>query len=112
MEKTLKFIRKVENVDNWNDIEIKEYQDNLADYGLDYNSYDDPDIMWKDFLNKVIEYNIKYIEHNSDYIYIYIDTTGDMAFDNGNEIISIYDDNNDKVKVIENLEQFKNIICN
>lgn len=111
MEKTLKFIRKVENVDNWNDIEIKEYQDNLADYGLDYNSYDDPDIMWNDFLNKVIEYNIKYIEHNSDYIYIYIDTPGDMAFDNGNEIISIYDDNNDKVKVIENLEQLKNIIC-
>lgn len=49
MEKTLKFIRKVENVDNWNDIEIKEYQDNLADYGLDYNSYDDPDIMHNDF---------------------------------------------------------------
>lgn len=111
MEKTLKFIFKVEKAQYWDEIKVEEYEDNLADYGLDYNSYDDPDIMWNDFLNKVIEYNIKYIEHNSDYIYIYIDTTGDIAFDNGNEIISIYDDNNDKVKVIENLEQLKNIIC-
>lgn len=112
MEKTLKFIRKVENVDNWNDIEIKEYQDNLADYGLDYNSYDDPDIMWNDFLNAVIDYDIKYIEDNSDYNYYYNDTECEHKFSNENEVISVIDYYNNKVKVIDELEEIINIECN
>lgn len=80
MEKTLKFIFKVEKAQYWDEIKVEikveEYEDNLADYGLDYNSYDDPDIMWNDFLNAVIDYY------------------------------------NNKVKVIDELEEIINIECN
>lgn len=107
----LEFIKKVENADNWNDIEVEEYKEYLSIYGIDYDKYDCPEFMWDDFLATVKVELIKYIERNSDYIYIYIDTTGDIAFDNGNEIVSIYDNNKNIVNVIEKLEQFKNIVC-
>jgi hypothetical protein len=45
--------------------------------------------MWNDFLNAVIDYDIKYIEDNSDYNYY-----------------------NNKVKVIDELEEIINIECN
>lgn len=107
----LEFIKKVENADNWNDIEVDEYKEYLSIYGIDFDKYDCPEFMWDDFLSVVKVELIKYIERNSDYIYIYIDTTGDIAFDNGNEIVSIYDNNENIVNVIEKLEEFKNIVC-
>lgn len=107
----LEFIKKVENADNWNDIEVDEYKEYLSIYGIDYDKYDCLEFMWDDFLSTVKVELIKYIERNSDYIYIYIDTTGDIAFDNGNEIVSIYDNNENIVNVIEKLEEFKNIVC-
>lgn len=107
----LEFIKKVENADEWSDIEVDEYKEYLSIYGIDYDKYDCPEFMWDDFLAVVKTELIKYIDTNSDYIYIYIDTTGDIAFDNGNEIVSIYDNNENIVNVIEKLEQFKNIVC-
>lgn len=107
----LEFIKKVENADEWSDIEVDEYKEYLSIYGIDYDKYDCPEFMWDDFLATVKTELIKYIERNSDYIYIYIDTTGDIAFDNGNEIVSIYDNNENIVNVIEKLEEFKNIVC-
>lgn len=112
MEKTLKFIFKVEKAQYWDEIAVEEYQDNLSDYDLDYNSYDDPDIMWNDFLNAVIDYDIKYIEDNSDYNYHYNDTECEHKFSNENEVISVIDWYGNKVKVIDELEDIINIECN
>lgn len=50
------FIDKVENANNWNDIEAEYYEEALEKAGMDYHSYDDPDEMWDDFLEK-IEFN-------------------------------------------------------
>lgn len=45
------FIEEVENADMWNDIDSEVYEKALAEYDLDYLSYDDPDAMWSDFLD-------------------------------------------------------------
>lgn len=89
MEKTLKFIRRVEKAQYWDEIKVEEYEDNLADYGLDYNSYDDPD-----------------------YNYHYNDTECEHKFSNENEVISVIDWYGNKVKVIDELEDIINIECN
>lgn len=44
------FVEAVENADMWNDIDDEVYTKALAEYDLDYSSYDDPDAMWSDFL--------------------------------------------------------------
>lgn len=107
----LEFIKKVENADNWNDIEVEEYKEYLSIYGIDYDKYDCPEFMWDDFLAVVKVELIKYIERNSDYAYRYNGSTGCIVFDNDNEIICIYDDKDDIVNVIEKLTEFKNIVC-
>lgn len=44
------FVEAVESADMWSDIDDKVYAKALAEYDLDYSSYDDPDAMWSDFL--------------------------------------------------------------
>lgn len=44
------FIKEVESADMWSDIDAEVYEKALAEYDLDYSSYDDPDAMWSDFL--------------------------------------------------------------
>lgn len=44
------FIDEVESTDMWSDIDDEVYAKALAEYNLDYSSYDDPDAMWSDFL--------------------------------------------------------------
>lgn len=46
------FIEEVENADMWSDIDAEVYEEALAEYDLDYSSYDDPDVMWSDFLKE------------------------------------------------------------
>jgi hypothetical protein len=67
--------------------------------------------MWNDFLTVVKNELIDYININSDYDYIYNDTTGEIKFINENEVISVIDYYNNKFKVIDELEEIKNIIC-
>lgn len=47
------FIDAVENANNWNDIETEDYEEALEKAGLNYHDYDDPDVMWDDFLERV-----------------------------------------------------------
>lgn len=44
------FVEAVEGADMWSDIDDEVYAKALAEYDLDYSSYDDPDAMWSDFL--------------------------------------------------------------
>lgn len=44
------FIETVESSDRWDDIEADVYRKALEEVGLEYDSYDDPDFMWDDFL--------------------------------------------------------------
>lgn len=46
------FIEAVESADMWSDIDVEVYEEALAEYDLDYSSYDDPDVMWSDFLKE------------------------------------------------------------
>jgi hypothetical protein len=107
----LEFIKKVENADNWNDIEVDEYKEYLSIYGIDYDKYDCPEFMWDDFLAVVKVELIKYIDRNSDYSYFYNDSACDICFGNGYENISIYDNTENIVNTIEKLTEFKNIVC-
>lgn len=107
----LEFIKKVENADEWSDIEVDEYKEYLSIYGIDYDKYEYPDFMWDDFLAVVKTELIKYIDTNSEYNYFYNDGTGEICFGNGYENISIYDNNENIVNTIEKLEEFKNIVC-
>lgn len=45
----------IEKLDFWDDIDIEVYESILADVGLDYDDYDDPDEMWTDYVNAVLE---------------------------------------------------------
>lgn len=47
------FINIVEEADFWDVIEPEIYEKALEDVGLNYGDYDDPDIMWDDFLKAV-----------------------------------------------------------
>lgn len=47
------FISFVESCDSWSDVEAYEYIDHLEDLNLDYHKYDDPDMMWADYLKAV-----------------------------------------------------------
>ena len=44
------FIETVESADMWSDIDDEFYAKALDEYNLDYDSYDDPEAMWSDFL--------------------------------------------------------------
>ena len=48
-----KFIYNVESCESWDDIEPEEYASHLEDVGLNYYSYDDPDIMFSDYKKAV-----------------------------------------------------------
>lgn len=47
------FIEAVEEQETWDMTEPEAYREALDDYGLDFDSYDDPDMMWSDFLEAV-----------------------------------------------------------
>mgnify|MGYP000955152415 FL=1 len=47
------FIKEVDSAEFWSDIEVDEYVSHLEDLKLDYNKYDDPDMMWADYLKAV-----------------------------------------------------------
>lgn len=47
------FIEQVENADTWDEVEPEIYVQALEDVGLDYAAYDDPDILWRDFLKQI-----------------------------------------------------------
>lgn len=50
---TEEFIQAVEETESWDSIPKEDYEEALTEAGLDYNSYDDPDKMWDDFLKAV-----------------------------------------------------------
>lgn len=47
------FIDLVENLNTWDQLEPHVYRTALETVGFDYNSYDDPDVMFNDFKEKV-----------------------------------------------------------
>lgn len=47
------FIEAVENANTWDAIPAEDYEEALEKVGLDYDSYDDPDEMWDDFMESV-----------------------------------------------------------
>lgn len=47
------FIARVEKAERWDDIEAQEYRKALEEVDLDYDAYDDHEIMWDDFLEAV-----------------------------------------------------------
>lgn len=47
------FISYVESCESWSDMEPEEYASHLEDVGLNYYSYDDPDIMFEDYKRAV-----------------------------------------------------------
>lgn len=55
------FISFVESCESWADIEPEEYASHLEDVGLNYYSYDDPDMMFQDY-KKAVEGLIVKIE--------------------------------------------------
>lgn len=48
-----RFIEVIESKGSWDDVDAEVYRSVLEDAGLDYDSYDDPDKMWDDFLEAV-----------------------------------------------------------
>lgn len=50
---TEEFVNKVENADMWDDFEPEVYEYFLDQAGLDYKSFDDPDMMWEAYLSKL-----------------------------------------------------------
>ena len=47
------FIKRVENANTWDEIEPEEYIKELEIVGLNYYDYDDPDVMWEEYLNAI-----------------------------------------------------------
>lgn len=50
---TEEFVNKVENADIWDDFEPEVYEYFLGQVGLDYKNFDDPDMMWEEYLSKL-----------------------------------------------------------
>ncbi len=53
------FIDYVDSFDNWSDVETYEYEDHLEDVGLNYNNYDDPDMMWESYKKAIVNLEVK-----------------------------------------------------
>ena len=53
------FIELVEKAEFWSDIEPEDYISHLENFDLNYYSYDDPDSMWKNYVKKVKELEVK-----------------------------------------------------
>lgn len=47
------FIKRVEDANAWDEIEPEEYIKELEIVGLNYYDYDDPDVMWEEYLNAI-----------------------------------------------------------
>lgn len=52
------FYEKVEALDFWDFVEPEEYAKFLELVGLDYYSYDDPDLMWDDYEKILKEFKL------------------------------------------------------
>lgn len=50
-----KFIKAVEHAPAWEVIAPEDYKEALEKVGLDYDSYDNPEEMWDDFMKAVEE---------------------------------------------------------
>ncbi|MGP1402629.1 MAG: hypothetical protein ACTTKY_00600 [Catonella sp.] len=57
------FISYVESCESWDDIEPEEYASHLEDVGLNYYSYDDPDMMFQDYKKAVEGLTVKIEEY-------------------------------------------------
>lgn len=53
------FIETVEKEEFWSNIEPEDYISHLEHFNLDYYNYDDPDLMWKDYVKKVKELEVE-----------------------------------------------------
>lgn len=53
------FIETVEKEEFWSNIEPEDYISHLEDFNLDYYNYDDPDLMWKDYVKNVKELEVE-----------------------------------------------------
>ena len=49
------FIEVVESVHYWDSVDADYYREALEKVGLDYDSYDDPEKMWDDFMKAIEE---------------------------------------------------------
>lgn len=49
------FIEVVDSVHYWESVDADDYREALEKVGLDYDSYDDPEEMWNDFMKAVEE---------------------------------------------------------
>lgn len=63
MEYHNEFIELVEKEDFWSNIEPEEYISHLEEFNLDYYNYDDPDLMWEDYVKKVKELKVEIKEY-------------------------------------------------
>lgn len=54
-ESVNEFIEAVENADTWDAIPNEDYEEALEKAGLNYHNYDDPDVMWDDFIKAIEE---------------------------------------------------------
>ena len=54
-ESLKEFIEVVDSVHYWESVDADDYREALEKVGLDYDSYDDPEGMWNDFMKAVEE---------------------------------------------------------
>lgn len=54
-ESVEEFIEVVDSVHFWDSIDADDYREALAKVGLDYDSYNDPEEMWNDFMKAIEE---------------------------------------------------------
>lgn len=80
-EDLLEFINKVETVDKWEDIDEKEYNKYLNEYGVYFN-YREADYSWQLFKQSIIKEFARNIEDITEFCYIgYDDFYNCMLFE-------------------------------
>lgn len=95
-EDLLEFINKVETVDKWEDIDEKEYNKYLNEYGVYFN-YREADYSWQLFKQSIIKEFARNIEDITEFCYI-----GDDDFYN----CMLFEDEDDKTMRISYLISF------
>lgn len=55
-------INKIKNAKNWDDVDKSEYIEVCEALGLDYDSYNDPDKLFKDIENKYFQLTFDFMQ--------------------------------------------------
>lgn len=55
-------VNKIKNAENWDDVDKSEYVEVCEALGLDYDSYNDPDKLFKDIENKYFQLTFDFMQ--------------------------------------------------